>query len=161
MRKILVGEITKGFGLKGEARVRIFSADPEKRFKKKAVLFYEKDEKTMELTIETVRFHQDAVLIKFVGYPDLTSIEPLLGGKLYVDAATLPKAVYVYQLKECTVYDQDNTLIGPVIDVIENVQLVLRVKAQDRDVLIPYVPVFIKVVDTDRKTIIVNWMEGL
>lgn len=161
MKKILVGEITKGHGLQGEAKVRVFSADPEKRFKKKAVLFFEKDGQEKELTIEAVRQHMEAVLIKFKDYPDLTAIEPLFGGKLYVSADSLPKGIYVYQLKECSVYDQDDQLIGPVIEVIENVQLILRVKTIDRDILIPYVPVFIKNVDTETKKITVQWMEGL
>ncbi len=161
MKKILVGEITKGHALKGEAKIRVFSADPEKRFKKKAVLFFEKEGLEQELTVESVRVHQEALLIKFVGYPDLSSIEPLIGGKLYVSSDSLPKGVYVYQLKECSVYNQDDVLIGPVTEVIENVQLILRVKTKERDILIPYVPVFIKSVDTDLKKITVNWMEGL
>ncbi len=161
MKKILIGEITKGFGLKGEAKVRVFSAEPEKRFKRKAVLLYENAGKEMELTIESVRFHQAAVLLKFVGYPDLTSLEPLIKGKLFISSDDLPKAVYVYQLKECSVYNEQDELIGPVIEVIENTQLILRVKTKTRDVLIPYVPVFIKSVDIDLKKITIIWMEGL
>jgi len=161
MKKLLIGEITKGFGLKGEAKIRIFSADPEKRFKKKAVLMYENEGIEMELTIESVRFHQDAALIRFVGYPDLTSIEPLIKGKLYISSDALPKGIYVYQLKECSVYDEQDQLIGPVTEVIENTQLILRVKTKERDILIPYVPVFIKAVDTDLKKITIKWMEGL
>lgn len=161
MKKILIGEITKGFGLKGEAKVRVFSADPDKRFKKKAVLFYEREGIEMELTIETVRFHQEAALIRFIGYPDLTAVETLIGGKLYIDAQTLPKGVYVYQLKECSVYNQEDVLIGPITEVIENTQLILRVKTKERDILIPYVPVFIISVDTELKKITVQWMEGL
>jgi 16S rRNA processing protein RimM len=161
MKKILIGEITKGFGLKGEAKVRVFSADPEKRFKKKAILFYENDGIEMELTIESVRFHQEAVLLRFVGYPDLTSLESLIKGKLYISSDSLPKGVYVYQLKECSVYNEQDELIGPITEVIENTQLILRVKTKARDILIPYVPVFIKSVDTDSKKIIVTWMEGL
>jgi 16S rRNA processing protein RimM len=69
--------------------------------------------------------------------------------------------VYVYQLKECSVYDEQDQLIGPVTEVIENTQLILRVKTKERDILIPYVPVFIKAVDTDLKKITIKWMEGL
>jgi len=161
MKKILIGEITKGFGLKGEAKVRVFSADPELRFKKKAVLMYENEDVEMELIIDTVRFHQEAVLLRFVGYPDLTSIEPLIRGKLYISSDSLPKGIYLYQLKECSVYDEQDQLLGPVTEVIENSQLILRVKTKERDVLIPYVPVFIKAVDTDQKKITIKWMEGL
>ena len=161
MKKILIGEITKGFGLKGELKVRIFSADPEKRFKKKAVVFYEKEGLEKELTIETVRFHQEAVLVKFVGYDDLTAAEALISGKLYVDATTLPKGIYVYQLKECSVYDENDVLIGPVIEVMDLTQLILRVKGKDRDILIPYVPTFIIKAEPELKKITVRWMEGL
>ncbi|KAF0226326.1 MAG: rimM [Erysipelotrichaceae bacterium] len=161
MKKILIGEITKGFGLKGEVKIRNFSADPQLRYKKKGILFFELENIKQELIIETVRFHQEAVLIQFVGYPDLTSIEPLIKGKLYIDAETLPKAIYVYQLKECIVVDEEGKLLGPVSEVIENTQLILRVKTKERDVLIPYVPTFIKHVDIDQKKITIKWMEGL
>ncbi len=161
MKKILIGEITKGFGLKGEVKIRNFSADPQLRYKKKAVLFFELEDKAMELSIETVRFHQEAVLIKFVGYPDLTSVEPLIKGKLYISSDSLPKAIYVYQLKECEVYDEAGHLLGPVTEVIENTQLILRVKTKERSILIPYVPTFIKHVDIEQKKITIQWMEGL
>lgn len=161
MKKILIGEITKGFGLKGEVKVRLFSADPKKRFKKKTLLYFVLDHKELELTIDTVRFHQEAALIKFVDYPDLTSIATLIGGQLFIDAATLPDGIYVHQLKEYNVYDENDQLIGPVTEIIENQQLILRVKTKDRDILIPYVPTFIKSVEPDLMKITIKWMEGL
>ena len=38
---------------------------------------------------------------------------------------------------------------------------ILRVKAENRDILIPFVEKFIAGVDIDEKRIDVDWMEGL
>ena len=161
MKTLRVGHIGKGFGLKGELKVRSLSADPFERFVEGRELLWEREHDQRWLTIETVREHQGAFLVKFVGFDDLTAAEALFGGDLLMDAGLLEPGIYVYQLRECTVVDEQGHLIGPVIDVLDYSQLILRVKTKDRDVLIPYVNAFIVKTDLASKTITVRWMEGL
>jgi 16S rRNA processing protein RimM len=161
MKTLRIGHIGKGFGLKGELKVRSFSADPFERFVKGAELLWQRADDQRWLTIETVREHQGVFMIKFAGFDDLTAAEALFGGDLFMDAKLLEPGIYVYQLRECTVVDDQGKLIGPVIEVLDYSQLILRVKAKDRDVLIPYVDAFIVKTEIATKTITVRWMEGL
>jgi 16S rRNA processing protein RimM len=161
MKTLRIGHIGKGFGLKGELKVRSFSAEPEERFVKGQSVLWQREADERWLTIESVREHQGLFLVKFVGFDDLSAAEALFGGDLYVDAQSLKPGIYVYQLKECTVIDEQGRVIGPVVDVLDYSQLILRVKADNRDVLIPYVEAFIIKTDPVAKTITVRWMEGL
>lgn len=161
MKTLRIGHIGKGFGLKGELKVRSFSAEPTERFVVGQQLHWQRETEKRDLTIETVREHQGLFLIKFVGFDDLSAAEALFGGDLWIDAEVLKPGIYVYQLKECTVIDEHGTVIGRVIDVLDYSQLILRVKTKDRDVLIPYVDAFIIATDPTTKTITVRWMEGL
>ena len=161
MKTLRIGHISKAFGLKGELKVRSFSADPWDRFIPGQHVLWTRERDERWLTIDTVREHQGLFLIRFVGFEDLTTAEGLFGGDLFIDASVLEPGIYVYQLRECTVLDQQGALIGPVIDVLDYSQLILRVKAKDREVLIPYVDAFIISTDLSAKTITVRWMEGL
>ena len=160
---IRIGTLVRGFGIKGEVKVRILTDFPMERFKPGKVLIHELEGKQIELTVETVRFHQEHALIKFVGYPDLTSVEPLIKGDLRVEAKELESkdTILYFQLLDCAVYTESR-LIGRVSEVFDNGRHpILRVKTDGKDVLIPYVKAFIAAVDVDAKTIQVNWMEGL
>jgi len=161
MKTLRIGHIGKGFGVKGELKVRSYSACPFERFVKGRELLWDRESDQRWLTIETVREHQSAFLVKFVGFDDLTAAEALFGGDLSMDADVLEPGIYVFHLRECTVVDEQGNLIGPVIDVLDYSQLILRVKATDREVLIPYVDAFIVKTDLASKTITVRWMEGL
>lgn len=161
MKTLRIGHIGKGFGLKGELKVRSFSANPEERFVKGQTVLWQREAEERWLTMDTVREHQGLYLIKFVGFDDLSAAEALFGGDLFVDAQTLKPGIYVYQLKECTAIDEQGQVIGPITDVLDYSQLILRVKTQDREVLIPYVDAFIVKTDPEAKTIMVRWMEGL
>lgn len=162
--KIRVGRIVKGFGIKGEVKVKIFTDFPEKRFKSKKILYIERDAGFLDVTIESVRYHQEHALVKFIGYPDLTSVEPLAQSDVYVDKSSIDtkEAVHYFQLMNMEVYDDSDKLIGIVSDVMETpAHAILRIKTEAKDVLIPYVDAFILKVDTKKNRINVKWMEGL
>ena len=161
MKTLRIGHIGKGFGLKGELKVRSFSASPADRFVPGQVVLWQREDQERWITIETVREHQGFYLIKFVGFEDLTSAEALFGGDLSMDAAALEPGIYVHHLKECVVVDEQGVLLGPVIDVLDYSQLILRIKTPEREVLIPYVDAFIIKTDLSTRTITVRWMEGL
>ncbi len=162
--KIRVGKIVKGFGIKGEVKVKIFTDFPEKRFKSKKILFIERNTGFLELTVESVRYHQEHALIKFVGYPDLTSVEPLAQSDIYVARSSIDtkENVFYFQLMNMEVYDEADRLIGTIYDVMEtSAHAIIRIKTEGKDVLIPYVDAFIIKVDDAKKRVTVRWMEGL
>ena len=145
--KIRVGRIVKGFGIKGEVKVKIYTDFPEKRFKSKKTLYIERDTGFLDVVVESVRYHQEHALIKFVGYPDLTSVEPLAQSDLYVDRSSIDtkETVYYFQL----------------MNMETRAHTVLRIKTDEKDILIPYVDAFIIKVDEKKNRITIKWMEGL
>ena len=162
--KIRVGKILRGFGIKGEVKVQIITVEPEKRFKVKKVLYLKQDETFSPVTITSVRYHQSNVLLSFADHPDLTSVEGYHGCELFVDRKDIKSkdSVYAFELMNVSVYKEDGTLIGVVSDILDTgAHIVLRIKTDAKDVLIPYVDRFIVRFDQTKNILVIRWMEGL
>ncbi len=162
--KIRVGKILRGFGIKGEVKVQIITDEPEKRFKVKKVLYLKQDETFSPVTITSVRYHQSNVLLSFADHPDLTSVEGYHGCELFVDRKDIKSkdSVYAFELMNVSVYKEDGTLVGVVSDILDTgAHIVLRIKTDAKDVLIPYVDRFIVRFDQTKNILVIRWMEGL
>jgi 16S rRNA processing protein RimM len=166
MEKVKIGTIVRGFGIKGEVKVKILTDVPADRFKVKRKLTASLDGQDRILTVSSLRFHQDHALVTFEGFPDLTSVEPLVGSHLFVDIAaidtSLQKGVYRFQLIGMIAFDIEGNHLGTISEVVAtNANDVLRIKTEDKDILVPYIPVFVKEVDLETKTIKVELWEGM
>lgn len=166
MEKLKVGTIVRGFGIKGEAKIKILTDVPEDRFKVKRKLITQINGQELILTVSSLRFHQDHALVTFIGYPDLTSVEPLVGAHLYVNVAeidtTMHEGYYSFQLIGLKAIDQDGIQLGIVSEVMPtNANDVLRIKTDKNDILVPYLPVFVKEVDLKSGTIKLELWEGM
>lgn len=162
--KIRVGKILRGFGIKGEVKVQIITDEPEKRFKVKKVLYLKQDETFSPVTITSVRYHQSNVLLSFADHPDLTSVEGYHGCELFVDRKDIKSkdSVYAFELMNVSVYKEDGSLVGVVSDILDTgAHIVLRIKTDAKDVLIPYVDRFIVRFDQTKNILVIRWMEGL
>jgi 16S rRNA processing protein RimM len=162
--KIRVGKILRGFGIKGEVKVQIITDEPEKRFKVKKVLYLKQDETFSPVTITTVRYHQSNVLLSFADHPDLTSVEGYHGCELFIDRKDIKSkdSVYAFELMNVSVYKEDGSLVGVVSDILDTgAHIVLRIKTDAKDVLIPYVDRFIVRFDQTKNILVIRWMEGL
>ena len=162
--KIRVGKILRGFGIKGEVKVQIITDEPEKRFKVKKLLYLKQDETFLPVTIKSVRYHQSNVLLSFADHPDLTSVEGYHGCELFVDRKDIKSkdSVFAFELMNISVYKEDGTLVGVVSDILDTgAHIVLRIKTDAKDVLIPYVDRFIVRFDQTKNILVIRWMEGL
>ena len=162
--KIRVGKILRGFGIKGEVKVQIITDEPEKRFKVKKVLYLKQDETFSPVTITSVRYLQSNVLLSFADHPDLTSVEGYHGCELFVDRKDIKSkdSVYAFELMNVSVYKEDGSLVGVVSDILDTgAHIVLRIKTDAKDVLIPYVDRFIVRFDQTKNILVIRWMEGL
>lgn len=162
--KIRVGKILRGFGIKGEVKVQIITDEPEKRFKVKKVLYLKQDDTFSPVTITSVRYHQSNVLLSFADHPDLTSVEGYHGCELFIDRKDIKSkdSVYAFELMNVSVYKEDGTLVGVVSDILDTgAHIVLRIKTDAKDVLIPYVDRFIVRFDQTKNILVIRWMEGL
>ena len=143
---------------------QIITDEPEKRFKVKKVLYLKQDETFSPVTITSVRYHQSNVLLSFADHPDLTSVEGYHGCELFVDRKDIKSkdSVYAFELMNVSVYKEDGTLVGVVSDILDTgAHIVLRIKTDAKDVLIPYVDRFIVRFDQTKNILVIRWMEGL
>ena len=144
--------------------MQIITDEPEKRFKVKKVLYLKQDETFSPVTITSVRYHQSNVLLSFADHPDLTSVEGYHGCELFVDRKDIKSkdSVYAFELMNVSVYKEDGSLVGVVSDILDTgAHIVLRIKTDAKDVLIPYVDRFIVRFDQTKNILVIRWMEGL
>lgn len=162
--KIRVGKILRGFGIKGEVKVQIITDEPEQRFKVKKVLYLKQDDTFLPVTITSVRYHQSYALLSFVDHPDLSSVEGYHGCELFIDRKDIKSkdSVYAFELMNVAVYKEDGSLVGVISDILDTgAHIVLRIKTEGKDVLIPYVDRFIVRFDQTKNILVIRWMEGL
>jgi 16S rRNA processing protein RimM len=84
--RVLVAQIGAAHGVRGEVRLRAFTADP---LAVKAYGPLETEDGTV-LTIETLRPQKDVLVVRFAGVTDRNAAERLRNQNLYVPRARLP-----------------------------------------------------------------------
>ncbi len=83
---LMIGEITKPQGVRGEVKVRPCTCDPE-RFEGLDTVYIEKDGGYAPLKITVNRLGTDAVFMNVAGVTDRDMAEKLRGMRLYIDRA--------------------------------------------------------------------------
>ena len=83
---LMIGEITKPQGVRGEVKVRPCTCDPE-RFDGLDTVYFKKDEQYIPVGITVNRLSPDAVFMNVEGVTDRDQAEKLRGTMLYVDRA--------------------------------------------------------------------------
>ncbi|BDR58189.1 ribosome maturation factor RimM [Xylocopilactobacillus apicola] len=151
-----VGIIVKTRGLKGEVKVKSTTDFPS-RFQVGAKLLTDKG----TLKVAKSREQQGFWFITFEGYEDINAVEPLIGQNLYVNERhdqLAPDEFYVSDLLGLPVFTQSQEEVGRLKDVLHygpnDVWVVKTLK--DRELLLPYLPDFIKKVDLENQKIIVD-----
>jgi 16S rRNA processing protein RimM len=120
---LIIGEILKPQGVKGEVKVRPITCDPS-RFEGLNRVFFKDDAGAFAPEkIKVIRVDPDAVYLTVKGYADRTEAEKLRGKLLYVDrasAARLPEdAEFICDLIGCVATDDSGRLIGTLSDVMQ------------------------------------------
>lgn len=156
----LVGKIIGPHGIKGELKVK--SDTSFDRFKVGNVLYIEK---TIPITINSVRNHKGMTLITVNSLTNINDVLDFVNKNIYVnhDRSELKDGEYYYEdLIGLDVYNSLDDKKGIVNDIIEVPQgILLEVKEKDKTVLVPYVKEFVKEIDLSKKKIIINEIEGL
>lgn len=83
---LMIGEITKPQGVRGEVKVRPCTCDPD-RFEGLETVYVERDGGYAPLGIRVNRLAADAVFMNVAGVGDRDAAEKLRGTKLYIDRA--------------------------------------------------------------------------
>ncbi|MFV0381863.1 MAG: ribosome maturation factor RimM [Breznakia sp.] len=159
MEKVKIGVLFNTHGLRGEMKVSSFSDNIKKRLSIAHHVMILHEGNYIDVEIKTARFHKGIMLISFVGMQDINLVEKYKGCTLHIFPNDTDAHIYYYQLMGCKVYDQNDSLLGVVEDVLETgANPVLRVR---KDILIPFVDAFIIEVKVKQKYLKMKIIEGM
>ena len=167
-RYLLLGKVARPFGIKGEVRVHPFNPFSETFTRIKSLLLRSPDGNTRECQIESVRPHQDFFLIRFQGVDDRDQAEAIRDFEVLVRKDQLPAPkkgeFYWHQLLGLKAVSEDGRELGRVVALEQtNPYLsgndILVIKADCREVLVPFTRQTVKKVDLEKGEIIISNLE--
>ena len=161
-----VGIITASHGLKGE--VKVFpTTDDVKRFKKLKEVILNFENKDLKLEVEGVKFFKNQVILKFKGLDNIDDIMKFKSSPIYVTRDNAIKCdkdeYFIADLIDMNVFDEDEKLIGKIVDVIQTGANDVYVVSDSnkKEILIPAIRECILMVDVIDKRMVVHLMDGL
>ncbi len=160
-----IGVITTAHGIMGEVNIFPTCEDP-KRFEELEVAYL--DEKKTPLTVESVKYFKNTVIVKFKEIPDRTAAETYRNKELYVDRAhAVPLEegeYYISDILGAKVYEEDGKLLGTLLNVFQtgaNDVYEVELEGQKKTVYLPKIDECVKQVDAENGRIVVHLMKGL
>ena len=166
MRYIPIATIRKPHGIHGALKVRSDTDFKENRYKICQKLYIEHKQTYLPVTVQKHQIQKDGDILSFEEFEQVETVEKYRGCNLYIaqsDRENLSEDTFYYVDLEGMQVKDDTNLIGEVIKVVEMPQsAMLRVKKNDgKEILIPFLKVFIASVDHQQKTIQIKTIEGL
>lgn len=120
---MLVGEVLKPQGVRGEAKVRVFASDPD-CFMDWQTLYLKRENGWEPMNAACSRVRDGFAYMTLGGCQNPEDVEKLRGEGLYIDrahAAKLPAgAVYICDLIGCEAVDENGNAIGTLTDVLQH-----------------------------------------
>lgn len=167
-RFLVIGQIKRPHGVRGEVRADIHTELPERFNWLEQVYLADNPDDThpRALGIEAVRLHQGQVLLKLATVEQRDDAERLRGQWLLVpesEAIPLEEGeYYLYQLIGLAVYTEEGEHLGELVEVIETgANNVFVVRGAERDILIPDIPEVVQEIDFERGRVTVHLLPGL
>lgn len=163
MEFVKIGKIINTFGIKGELKVDLYTDFPDIRFKKDSIVYIGEDK--LPFVMKNHKNHKGFELIQFKDNEDINLVEKYKNMFIYKnkdDIHSLDEGEYYFsELRDLDVYVEDSK-VGKVLKVEEGISSnYLRVKTNDAEKLVPFLPAFIENVDLDNKRIDIKKIEGL
>ncbi len=160
---ILVGVITGARGIKGELRIKAFTANPDDLCCY-GPLFSHDGKKTW--TVKRTGHAKGQVIARFKGVDDRNQADSLKGMKLYIPHQALPETdedeFYYSDLVGLKAELIDGSELGIVQAVFDaGAGASLEVKTPDGDVLVPFTKTSVPVVNISGGKVIVDPPDGL
>jgi len=164
---VVIGEVTRPHGLRGELRVMPHTDRPE-RFEglSECVLWDEAADTRSVRRITGVRRQSEAVLLSLAGCDSVEGAAALVGRLVALPRAEAlappPGHVYPWQLVGCRVVTEDGRTIGEVSGIDPSPAHDLWVvRGGEREHLIPAVAEIVLEVDVDARRVVIRPPEGL
>jgi 16S rRNA processing protein RimM len=166
-RLVVIGEIGRPHGLRGEVRVTPLTDRPE-RFQalRECVLWDAASDRREPCRVTTARVHGGAVLVAVAGYESPEAAGALTGWLLAVpEADVLPAPeghFYPWQLVGCRVVTEDGRDVGRVLRIEGSPAQDLWVVGDEaREHLVPAVAEIVREVDLAGRRVVIRPPDGL
>lgn len=168
MNYIKIGKMINTHGIRGEIKIESWSDFDDERYRTGNIVYILFENDYTELKVKSYRRHKGFPLVTFENHENINDMEKYKGCDIFIDASSRKQLTdgrhYVDELIGMTAADEEGNEIGTVIDIEETrgAQSNMRVRMHTgKEVLIPYIPVFIKAVNDETRTITVHVIEGL
>lgn len=161
MDKVLVGVITGAHGIRGEVKLRSFTAEPQ------AIASYSPLETASgkKIEIAKLRVQKEGFIAVLKGVTDRNTSEALKGTELFVPRDRLPEPeedeVYVHDLIGLPVHLADGSRLGEIVNVADygaGDLIDVRIEGRKDTVLIPFADGY--VLEADGEKVVVDLPEG-
>jgi 16S rRNA processing protein RimM len=161
---ILFGKITKVCGYEGAVTVKLEKAFIENIPGLESV-FLEIEGKPVPFFISDYEYQgADILKLKFAGYESIEKVNEFTGCKIFLTSGEIDeKNIDLNVLTGFRVFLSDNSLVGTIVEVLENPGqwLLIVLDTKGKKILIPLHEDFIIKTDNKKKTIKMNLPEGL
>ncbi|MBI3596289.1 MAG: 16S rRNA processing protein RimM [Nitrospirae bacterium] len=163
---VVIGEITKPFGLNGGLKIRALTEDPG-RFRRLAGAVLEAADGTRQnCTFADVRTDRNSVILFCREIDKVEQVERFVGGTVRIprsEAIPLPQGSYFqHDLLGLRVVLEDGRYLGEIREIWPTGSNdVLVVRDGERERLIPAIKSVVAEVDLTGKRMVLRWMEGL
>jgi 16S rRNA processing protein RimM len=161
--RIKVGVITGAHGIKGEVKLRSFTANPD-QIASYGPLITAGGE-TVE--IETLRVRKDGFIARLAGVPNRNAAEALKGQELFITRASLPETqddeVYVHDLIGMRAKLADGGTLGRVVRLVNfgaGDLLEIAREENEETVLVPFAENYVRKIDRAHMRIVLDLPEG-
>ena len=120
---LIVGEVLRPQGVRGEAKVRPFAANPDD-FMDWTTLYYKNGEQYTPVKAKCSRVHDGFAYVTLEGCTSPDDVEKLRGRELYIDRAHASELgegeYYIADMIGCRAVDEKGEEIGVLKDVLQN-----------------------------------------
>ena len=160
-----VGHISGAYGIRGWVRIRPYSADAEALL---TVRQWWLDKPAYhEVRVVEARWQGDEVVARFDGMADRNAAEALRGAVVRISRSAFPvleeNEYYWVDLIGLDAINKRGIHLGTVSNLIDNgAHPILQIQAdlpdgRKKELLVPFVDRYVGEVDTDKRTIAVDW----
>jgi 16S rRNA processing protein RimM len=161
---IVIGQITKPHGIRGEVRVKPHTDEPQRFTWLEKIYVGETNPQPM--AVEKARVHQQMVLLKLTAVTDRNGADALRGAWLQVPVEeAIPLAegeYYLFQLEGLTVFTIEGESLGTLTSVLETgANRVFVVHGDKGELLLPDIEDVVEDIDFENGRLTVKLLPGL
>ena len=166
-RYVTIARLVRPRGNRGELVAEDLSGEASRFERVREVLVEDAARSRREMEVERAWRHKGRLILKFRGIDSISEAEELRGWRVQLREQEIgppPAEEFFFRhLIGCRVVDAESgAVVGRVEDVLEpGGQLLLQVKAEGREILIPFVRSICVEIDPEQQRIRVRMPEGL